>query len=178
MQCSNRATRTNRVSLFEEDDDPIAYAGPSRQYGDESPSTSGDEQSFPEKSSHQPLEIAVPGPEVPGKGPQFSSQNNTISATENTIHVQENYMTSALETGKTKLSLSAGDGMVVEEKYVAPDPLAILAYLLLKVRERHGTRYNEYLDLHPQDDIASCLVALFRAEAWGVLCSREYTRQR
>ncbi|RVD89725.1 uncharacterized protein DFL_000720 [Arthrobotrys flagrans] len=112
MQRSNKATRTNRISLFEEDDGPIAYAGPGRH--------------------HPPTGIAVPGPELPDKGLQFSSQNNTISATENAIPVQENYMTPALETAKIKLWLNAGDGPVLEEKYVAPDPLAVLAYLLLK----------------------------------------------
>ena len=65
-----------------------------------------------------------------------------------------------------------------DETFITPYPLEISQHMLQKVRELHGDRYDAYLDSHPKDTIVSSMVALLRPEAWKVLCSREYTREK
>jgi hypothetical protein len=61
--------------------------------------------------------------------------------------------------------------------FIPPDPLEVLNHMLQTVEILHSDRYGEYLQQH-RDEITEDLKSLLRPQAWDVLNSKTYTREK
>jgi hypothetical protein len=63
-----------------------------------------------------------------------------------------------------------------DANFIPPDPLEVLHHMLEVVDIKHSARYGEFLKQHKKID--EDLKGLLRPEAWDVLESRQYTREK
>lgn len=61
--------------------------------------------------------------------------------------------------------------------FIPPDPLEILSHMLQTVEILHSDRYREYLQ-QPRDEITEDLKSFLRPQAWDILNSKTYTREK
>lgn len=105
-------------------------------------------------------------------------QKPTITENEQTFYESgwNPYEMTDLEKSNIKSWLDGGS--TTGETYTPPHPLEVLQHMLQVVRERHGDRYNDYLNSYNQNEIESWMMGSLQPKACEVLCSRDYTRER
>lgn len=65
-----------------------------------------------------------------------------------------------------------------KSSFIPPSPVDVLRHMLQKVEGRHFDRYGCYLRMHSQDDIMQRMEQSLCPQAWEVLCSGKYTRDK